>query len=577
MSYSRRKPLIPKRRKRALGIPYAIMGKGSRRVSGRDVRRENIAVTTAIADLLKTSLGPKGLDKMLLDKDGVIYVTNNGSIILDKIDVQHPIAKMLVEVAKAVSSEVGDGTVSIIILTGALLKNCEELLKKRLHPTILVEGYMKASEEAIKIFNENAITISPEDREILKHIAMTAMTGKLISEEKEHLAELVVKAILKIAEEAEGSLKVDLDNINLHKRLGGSLEETELIEGFAFFREIAHPNMPKRVVDAKILVVKGELRLEKRGKTQHYEHGFLLETPEKVRAFTNHVQETFRRFAEKIVNLGANVVVVEKGIAPTLLDQFARLNILAVRRVVIEDLERIAKTVGASVVSFIDDVSPNDLGEAQMVEERKLAGQPWLFIEGCARPKSLTILIRSEQDYALNEAERSITDALHAVRNVLKKPKIVVGGGAVEFETALRIKKWAESLGGREQLVVNKFGDALESIPLALAQNSGLNALDIQIDLRAHHSRGDTWFGVDVAGGKVANMADMKIFEPLLVKEQMIRSAVEIANTILRINDYIAGRKLEGSEFHEKKKEESTQPERVKKIHREYGVEGPYT
>jgi len=542
-----------------------------------EARRNNIVVVAAVAEVLKTSLGPKGLDKMLVDKDGIIYVSNDGSTILNKMAVDHPIAKMLVEAANAVSSEVGDGTVSTVILVGALLKNCEELLNKKIHPAILVEGYIKASEEALRLMNENAITISPKDRKALKPVAMTAMTGKLVSEDKGHLADLVVEAVLKVAEKTDDCLHVDLDNINLQKRSGGSLNETKIVEGFAFFREIAHIDMPRRVMNAKILVVKGELRLEKRGKTRHYERGIVLETPKQVSVFTDQLAETFRKIAEKIANLGANVLIVEKGIDPHLLQHLARFNILAIRRVVIEDLERIAKVVGANVVAFLDDLSPEDLGAAQLVEERKLAGQPWLFFEGCAKPKLVTIMIRSEQDYALDEAERSVIDTLHAVRNVLKKPKVVAGGGASEIEAAVKIRRWAEGLPSREQLAVNSFADTLESIPLALAENSGLNILDIQMELRSRHLRGEIGVGVDAMDGRIADMVRMKIFEPLLVKEQVIKSALETAIAILRINDYIVARKLVGSEFYEKQKEESTKPERIKKIHREYGVEGPYT
>lgn len=557
--------------------PVFIMEKGSSRVFGREAQRMNIAIVKTIAEAIRSSLGPKGMDKMLIDKDGIVWVTNDGSTILSRIDVEHPAAKMLVEMAEAINSEVGDGTISTIILAGNFLKNCERLLDRKIHPAVIMEGYLKAVSKTLSLMEAEAIKVSSEDGEVLKQVAMTAVTGRLVSEDREHIANLAVEAVLKVAENIGGRIEVDLQKINLRKRIGGSIAETKLVDGFAFFRELAHFNMPHRVEKAKILIVKDELRIRKWGRTQRYEHNISIETLQQMRDYWKQRDDIYRSIAERIKEIGANVVIVEKGIDASLLDHLARLKILAVRRVVIEDLERIAWAVGAKIITDLNHVSPEDLGEAELVEERKLEGQPWIFIEGCKKPKSLTILIRGSQDYVLDEVERALENAIHAVRNVLRKPAVVVGGGALEAELAFRLRQWAKRLPSREQFAVESFADALESIPLTLAENSGLDPMDTLVALRLHHAKGETQAGVDAFNRKISNMAEMKVFEPLLVKEQIIKAASEIIITILKISDYLAGRKLSKQEFYKRQREEATTPERIKKIHREYGIEGPYT
>jgi chaperonin GroEL (HSP60 family) len=533
--------------------------------------------------MLRTSLGPTGMDKIVIGKDGIVWVTNDGSTILSKLEVEHPAAVMLVELARAVDREVGDGTVSTVILVGSLLKSGESLLNKKIHPAVIIEGYSKAAEKALDLMQKKAIPVYRHDREMMKWAAITAMSGRFVSEDNEHLANLVVEAALNVAERTGARTELDLDRINLKKRIGESVADTKLVHGFAFFNERAHSGMPERIQGAKILVMKDELRfkalkmgLASRGLTQHYEHRISITTTDQMKAYNDEIHRIYLDMAERIVGLGANVVIVEKGVDPRLLDYLARFGILGIRKVVIEDLERIALSVGARIVTGIDEASRENLGEAELVEERKLAGQPWIFIEGCREPKSLTILIRGGQNHVLDETERSLNDAIHAVRNVLRKPMVVVGGGALEAELAFALRHWAQRFPNREQIAAMGFAEALESIPMTLAENSGLDPIDAMITLRSRLSKGETHVGIDPMNKKVANMSKMKVFEPLLVKEQMIKSASEMAILILRISDYFVARRLPKPEYDKKRQEELTRPERVKKIHREYGVESPY-
>jgi chaperonin GroEL (HSP60 family) len=469
---------------------------------------------------------------------------------------------------------VGDGTISTALLIGNLLREYEELIKKKIHPNILADGCLNAAEKSLEFMDEFAIHLSKKDR-ILKHIAETALS-KLPSKERKHLAKLIVEAILRIVEEDGDRLQIDLSYVDIRKKTGGSPIESQLINGFAFFRELAHSAMPKRIKNAKILVVKGEMLIKQRT-FKLIKHSVVIEHPISVSEHYNQENEFLHDIKKKILDVGANVVIVEKGIDPRLLYYFSQHKILAIRRVVIEDLEKIAKATGAKIVTGVENATPKDLGAAKLVESKKINDQPWLFIEGCCNPKCVTLLLRGKSEQELNRIERLILKTLHAVKNVLISGKIVVGGGATEVEVANFLRHWAYTVSTREQLAIKGFANALDSLVSQLAENSGLKPLDTLIELKALHARGEKWIGINAYSKKIENMVKKKIFEPLLTKEQIIKSASETVAMILRINEVIKERKLKGKEFHEKRRKEVTRPERVKKIHREYGVEGPYT
>jgi chaperonin GroEL (HSP60 family) len=552
-----------------------ILPRGSMRLIDRNVYAENITSIEVLIEILRTSLGPNGMDKMIIDKDGIIWVASDGFTILEKIEVEHPAAILLVQAARAVYKEVGDGTISTALLIGNLLREYEELIKKKIHPNILADGCLKAAEKSLEFMDKFAIHLSnKKDEKILKHIAETTLS-KLPSKERKRLARLIVEAILRIIEEDGDRLQIDLSYVDIRKKTGWSSIESQLINGFAFFRELAHSAMPKRIKNAKILVVKGEVLIKQAFKLT--KHSVLIEHPILISEHYNQENEFLYDIEKKIFDVGANVVIVEKGIDPRLLYHLSQHEILAIRRVVIEDLEKIAKATGAKIVTGVENATPKDLGAAKLVESKKINNQPWLFIEGCRNPKCVTLLLRGKNEQELNRIERLVLKALHAVKNALISGKIVIGGGATEIEVANFLRHWAYTIPTREQLAIKGFANALDSLVSQLAENSGLKPLDTLIKLKALHARGEKWIGINAYSKKIENMVKKKIFEPLLTKEQIIKSASETAAMILRINEVIKERKLKGKEFHEKRREEATRPERVKKIHREYGVEGPYT
>lgn len=540
----------------AVGQPILILKEGSSRSQGREAMRRNILAAKTVAEIVKTSLGPKGMDKMLVDSLGDVVITNDGATMLKEMEIEHPAAKMMVEVAKAQDAEVGDGTTSVVVLAGALLEKAEKLIEREVHPTVIVEGYKKAAAKAIEVLRKIAKPIDPNDDETLKKIAMTSMVSKLVSADRDYLADLALKAIRYVVQVVDGKYKVDLDDVKLEKKHGGNVRDTILVQGIVLDKEVVHSGMPKRVEKAKIALINAPLEIKK----TEFDARISITNPEQLRLFIEEERKLLRDMVDKIVKSGANVAICQKGIDDIAQHYLAKAGILAVRRVKQSDMEKLAKATGARIVNNIEELSPEDLGYADLVEERKIEEDKYVFVEGCKEAKSVTILIRGGNERVVEEVERNLKDALSVIRDALIKPAVVAGGGAVEAEVAKEIRSWASSLSGREQLAAMAFAEAIESIPLALAENAGLDTIDIEVSLRAAHSEGKVWHGVDVFEGKVADMMEKGVLEPALVKEQMIKAATEVACMILRIDDVIAAGKLK-EEKGPKKTETETESE----------------
>lgn len=519
--------------------PILILREGSSRTRGKTAQRNNIMAAKVIANVVKSALGPRGMDKMLVSSFGDATITSDGATILKEMDIAHPAAKMMVEVAEAMDDEVGDGTTSVVVFTGKLLEEAEDLLDKNVHPTIIVDGYKRAAIKALELYNDIAISVKPTDKSMLKKIAKTAMASKIVREDRDYLADLAVEAILKVAEKRKGEYKIDLDDIDVQKKDGASLVETKLIEGIAIDKEIVHTGMPKKVDGAKIALLDCALEIEKTEFTAEIR----IKSPDQIKAFLDEEERMLKTMVDKIASSGANVLICQKGIDDLVQHFLAKKNILAIRRAKSSSMEKLAKATGGKVVSSIEELSEKELGEAEIVEERKIGDDKWVFIEGCNNPKAITILVRGGTEKIVDEVERSLHDALCVVRDVVQKSKVVAGGGAPEMEIASRLKKWAEGLSGRVQLAAIDFAEAMEVIPTTLAENAGLDPIDIIVELRSRHDKGDLWAGVDVYSGKVEDMAELDVYEPLVVKEQIIKSASESACMILRIDDVIASGK----------------------------------
>lgn len=521
------------------GTPVLILREGAQRTRGRDAQRGNINAAKVIAEAVKSALGPRGMDKMLVDSLGDVTITNDGATILKEMDVQHPAAKMMVEVAKTQDDEVGDGTTTAVVLAGELLKKAEELLDKNIHPTIILEGYRKAADKAVEVLDEIALEFEADNEEMLKKAAMTTMSTKVISGSRDHLADLAVKAVRSVADRIGDDYKADIENIKVEKIQGESLEDTAYINGIILDKEVVHPGMPKRVTDAKIALLDTPLEVEK----TEFDAKINITKVEQMQAFLDEEQNILKERVDKIKGSGANVVLGQKGIDDLVQHFLAKEGILAVRRVKKSDLEKLARATGGKIVTNIDDISPEDLGKADLVEERKISDNNMVFIEGCKNPKSVSILIRGGTELIVEEAERALHDALCVVRNLIHESKVVAGGGASEIEVAKVIRDYAESFSGREQLAVIKFAESIETIPRTLAENAGLDPIDILVELRAKHDKGDKWTGVDVFNGGVRDMSQLDIWESVSVKKQAIKSAGEAAEMILRIDDVIASSK----------------------------------
>ena len=517
-----------------------ILKEGTQRTYGREALRNNILAAKVLAELLKTSLGPRGLDKMLVDSFGDVTITNDGATIVKEMEVQHPAAKLLVEVAKAQDAEVGDGTTSVVVLAGSLLEKAEALLDENIHPSIIISGYTKAQNKALEILDSIADPVNVEDESMLKKIVETTLASKYIGRgpERDMIRDMVVEAVKIIAEKRpDGTYNIDLDNVKIEKKKGGSLLDSVLVRGVVIDKEVVHPGMPRRVENAKIAVLDAPLEIQKPDLTTKIR----VSDIEQLDKFLEEETKLLKEMVEKIAATGANVVITQKGIDEVAQHYLAKKGILAVRRVKRSDIEKIAKATGAKIVTSIRDLKPEYLGYAELVEERKVGEDKMVFIEGAKNPRSVTILLRGANDMLLDEAERSITDALHSLRNILREPKIVGGGGAAEVELAEKLREYARSVGGKEQLAIEAYADALEVIPTVLAESAGMDALDTIMELRALHNKGLKHAGVNVLEGKVEeDMTKIKIFEPVIVKKQVIKSASEAAMAILKIDDIIA-------------------------------------
>ena len=507
---------------------------------GREAQHNNIMVAKVIAEAVRSALGPKGVDKMLVDSLGDATITSDGRTILDEIDVEHPAAKMMVEVAKTQDDEVGDGTTTSVIVAGEMLGKAEDLIDKKVHPTVIIEGYRKAADKALETLEKIAIPVEATDRESLEKVAMTSMASKLVAENREQLAEIAVDAVLHVAEKVGDEHRVDLDDIMVEKKPGESMTDTKLIKGLVLDKEVVHPGMSKRIEKAKIALLDTAIEVEK----TEFDAKINIETPEQMEAFIKEEENMLRDMVDKIAKSGADVLICQKGIDDMVQHFLARKEILAVRRAKKSDMEKLAKATGGRVVTSLEDITKKDLGYAELVEERKIGDDKMTFIEGCKNPRSVAILIRGGTERIVDEAERSIHDALCVVRDVVQEPKILVGGGAPEIEIARTLRDYAESLPGREQLAIQRFAEAIETVPLTLGENAGLDPIDILSDLRARHEKGEKWAGVDVFEGEVKDMENLEVYEPLAVKKQIIKSATEAASMILKIDDMIASAKM---------------------------------
>ncbi|MBE0512295.1 TCP-1/cpn60 chaperonin family protein [Candidatus Bathyarchaeota archaeon] len=522
------------------GTPVLILREGASRSRGREAQHANIMAARIVAEAVKSALGPKGMDKMLVDSFGDVTITSDGRTVLDEMDIQHPAAKMMVEVAKTQDDEVGDGTTTAVITAGELLGQAEDLIEKNVHPTVIIDGYRKAADKALETLEKIAISVGSTDKTFIEKVAMTSMASKLVAESKEYLAKIASSAILQVAEKVEDGFKVDIDDVKVEKKAGEALTDTKLINGVVLDKEVVHSGMPKRVEKAKIALLDSPLEIEK----TEFDAKINIESPEQMDAFLKQEENMIKEMVEKLAAKGANVILCQKGIDDMAQHFLSRKNVLAVRRVKKSDMEKLAKATGGKVITSLDDMTKKDLGYAQLVEERKIGDDKMTFIEGCKNPRAVTILIRGGTERIVDEAERSLHDALCVARDVVEEPKIVAGGGAPEMEVAKALKEYAETLPGREQLAVMCFAEALEAIPTTLAENAGLDPIDIISELRARHEKGEVWAGVDVHAGKVENMNELGVFEPIVVKKQIIKSCTEAASMLLKIDDIIASGKM---------------------------------
>lgn len=527
------------------GRQVLLLKEGTSQTRGREALNNNIAAAKIVASMLKTVLGPRGMDKMLVDSMGGVTITNDGATILKEMDVQHPAAKMMVEIAKAVDNEVGDGTTSSVIIAGALLEKAEELIKQGIHPTIIVDGYREAMRQALDILNKVAEDVKLDnDHAILKHIARTSMESKIVSVDSDALSDLAVEAILAIAETVPqletsndiGYAVVDLDNVKIQKKPGGAMSESSLIRGIIIDKEIAHSEMPRMIKNAKILLLNAPLEIEK----TEFDAKITIERPAQMQMFLDEEGRMLKSMADKIASVHANIVICQKGIDDVVLEYLTKANILAVKRVKESDINALAKATTGRVVTNLDDISTKDLGFAQLVEERKVENDKWVFVEKCKNPKAVSILIRGGSDRVVEEAERSMHDALMVVKDVVQKPAIGAGGGSPEAFLSKKLRTWASGISGRQHYDILAFADAMDSIPITLAENAGMDVIDTLAGLHSKQLlENNPWIGVDVKGLKVADMRKKNIIEPLAVKEQVLKSATETTAMLLRIDDVL--------------------------------------
>ena len=524
-------------------VPVLILKEGASRTRGRDAQRNNILAAKVVTETIRTTLGPQGMDKMLVSGMGDVVITNDGATIMKELDVQHPAAKMLVEVAKTQDNEVGDGTTTAVVLTGELLEKAEKLVDKDVHPTVVVEGYKKASEKAMQILTELGENIDPNDSNTLRKIATTAMGTKGVTGSKDYLAKIAVDAAMQVKEMRDGKNKVDIDLVKIIKKHGKSLEETELVRGIVIDKEIAHSQMPKRVNNAKIALLNAKLEIEK----TEFDAKININSPDQMKMFLDEEERMLKEMVDNVTESGTNFVFCEKSIDDIALHFLSKKGIAAVKNVSSGDMEKLAKATGAKIVASVKDVSSSSLGEAKLIEETKIGDDKLTYVRDAKNPMAVTIVLRGGTEHVVDEGERSLHDALCVVRDAIEDGKIVAGGGAPEAETSKQLREYAVKVGGREQLAIEAFADSLESVPLALAENAGLDPIDVMVDLRAkHQDPNNKWFGVDVFSGQVKDTHDLNVLEPLRVKLQVVKSATEAASMILRIDDVVASKGMKG-------------------------------
>lgn len=522
--------------------PILILKEGSKREKGKDAQYNNIMAARAIADAVRSTLGPRGMDKMLVDSMGDVVITNDGVTILKEIDVEHPAAKMLVEVAKTQDEECGDGTTTAVVLTGELLKKSVDLIDANVHPTIITAGYRMAANKAMEVLDSVAVKVEPKDRDTLLKIAKTAMMSKSISGSKELMAQVSVDSVSNVAEKVNGKWQVDMDNIQVTKKHGGSMDDTQLIPGIIVDKEPVHPGMPKRVEKAKIALLDVALEIKKTEIDAKIE----ITDPTQMHAFLDEEERMLRQMVEKIKKVGANVVFCQKGIDDLVQHFLAKENIYAGRRVKKGDMEKLSKATGATIISKINELDAADLGKADLVEVRKIQEEEMTFVTGCKNPKAMSILIRGGTDHVVAEIERSLDDAMSVVAVAIEDGRMLTGGGSTAVEVALRLREYSSSVGGREQIAIDAYASALEVIPTALSENAGLDPIDILIEMRKSHKAGKKHAGVNVFTGQVEDMLANDVIEPFRVGKQAISSATDAAVMILRIDDVIASKGTPG-------------------------------
>ncbi|MEM0488152.1 MAG: thermosome subunit alpha [Candidatus Bathyarchaeia archaeon] len=536
-------------------VPVIILKEGTQRTQGREAQINNLRVAKIIAETMKTSLGPKGMDKMLVDKLGNIIVTNDGATIMKLVNAKHPIAKIFVEIARSQDIEVGDGTTSVVVLAGELLAKAEELIRKGIHPVTIINGYKKALKKALEVIDKISVQLSLNDKELLKEVAKTAMAAKFVSHYADYLADIAVESVFMIAEKENESWKIDLDNIKIEKKVGGSINDSMIIKGIVLDKEAAHPDMPRRIRNARIALLDTSFEIKK----AELNAKLYLENANQYRKFLEEKEEVIKEMVDRLADIGVNFLCCRMRIDEKAEFFMAKRGIMAIERVKRSDLEKISKATGARIAARPEEITEDDLGKAEYVEERKIGGENKLtVIEGCENPKAISILVRGATREIVDEAERSLIDALSAVRNIFVENKIIAGGGSSEIEIASVIRNYAETLFGKEQLAVEKFAEAIESLPAQLAESSGLDPIEAVTTLRAMHRNGKVWAGVDVLNGRLHDdMFSLRVFEPLIVKKQILKTAVEAALMILKIDDIIIASSVADRDEEEKVEEEA--------------------
>ena len=517
-------------------MPVVLLKEGGSETKGKDAQKNNIGAAKIVAEIVHTSLGPRGMDKMLVDSLGDVTITNDGATILKEIDVQHPAAKMIVEISKTVDNEVGDGTTSSVVFGGALLARAEDLLKKDVHSSTIIEGFQAASEKVLEIYSQLSKKVEPDDKATLLKIASTSMQSKLISEDSSSLSKIVVDAILSIATKKGDEYFVDLENIKVEKKPGGSIDDTQIVKGIVLDKEIVHSGMPTRIDNASIALINSALEIEKTEMSAEIR----ITDPTQMQMFLEEENRMLKTMVDKLHDVGANVLICQKGIDDIAQHYLAKHGIMAVRRVKESDMIKLSKATDGRVISNLDDLTEKDLGSADLAHQKKVESDKWVFIEGCKHPQSVTLLIRGGTQRVIDEVDRSIHDSLMVVKDVIEKPEIVAGGGAPESFAAAQLKDWADNFDGREQLAIKKYAEALEVIPLTISENAGMDPIDTMATLRSKQNQGQKWTGIDAKNTKIADMMAINVVEPIAVKEQIIKSATEAACMILRIDDVIA-------------------------------------